>query len=223
LNFMPAREPADPKPGAADAGERRQLRRQCRAARRALPIAVSRSHGEAVARHATTSGLVLPFRRIALYLPNDGELETGPLLARLLDAGKSVALPCVADGVLRFLPYRPDMALVSNSFGIPEPDLPITHCWLPASIGLILMPLVAYDERGFRLGMGGGYYDRALRSVRPDGTGIGARPLLIGLAHSLQQVARVPAASWDVPLDGVLTECGLQAFSARARRFSPAP
>ena len=100
--------------------------------------------------------------------------------------------------------------LKANRFGILEPMVDSRE-WLDAAqLDVILLPLVAFDRRGHRLGSGAGYYDRALalRAGRP------APPLLVGLAHSCQEVQLIPAEPWDIPMDAVATERGYRSITA---------
>jgi len=107
---------------------------------------------------------------------------------------------------LRFARYLPGMPLVPNRFGILEPSLP-RRALLPArAIDLLLMPLVAFDVGGNRLGMGGGYFDRTLAFRRR--ARLWRRPRLVGVGYAFQQVTALPTAPWDVPLDAVVTERG---------------
>lgn len=187
---------------------RRELRRRFRKQRRSLPVETQAEHAAAAARHFFTSGLPWHVRTVGLYLANDGELDTAPLLQRLPGMRKRVALPVVSrSGIMSFYRYRPGAALLVNRFGIlePAPGAAFVH---PLALDLLLMPLVAFDDRGVRLGMGAGYYDRYLARIAPR-----LRPLLVGLAHEVQRSAEpLPAARWDVPLDGVITEAGWQRF-----------
>jgi 5-formyltetrahydrofolate cyclo-ligase len=196
-----------------------RLRRDFRRRRRALGPALQREHAALVARHAITCGLSLPFQRLALYCPNDGEVGTLPLIARLIDHGKQVALPVLKGDHMAFYPFRTDTRLRRNTYGIPEPDTAGSMVWATCTIGAVFMPLVAFDGRGFRLGMGGGYYDRTFPERRSGGTS-GYAPLLVGLAHALQEAEGLPTEPWDVPMDGVLTEAGYRAFTTRGSRFS---
>lgn len=167
-----------------------------------------------MARHFFAAALHLKGRTVGLYLPNDGEVDTAPLLARLLRTRRRLVLPVVRGGrVLEFYRYRADTPLIVNRFGIPEPA-PGARYVPSLAVDLLLMPLVAFDDQGVRLGMGAGYYDRCLGRLPA-----GLRPRLVGIAHEVQRSPDpLPAASWDVPLDGVLTERGWQAFShARPR------
>ncbi len=108
---------------------------------------------------------------------------------------------------MSFYRYRRHTPLVANRFGIPEPAPGAPHV-APLSVDLLLMPLVAFDCFGVRLGMGVGYYDRYLGRLPAT-----MRPRLIGLAHETQRsLDPLPFAEWDVPLDGVITEQGWHTF-----------
>lgn len=170
-------------------------------------------HAIAAARHFATARLTLCFDRFAVYLANDGELDAAPIVERLLAAGKLVALPVIgASRRLAFHRYRPDATLALNRYGIPEPDSMTTSRIAPATLDVVLLPLVAFDTAGHRLGMGGGYYDATFANQH------GA--LRIGLAHALQRSADpLPQRPWDIPLDAVITEAGGRGFTIRGRRF----
>lgn len=190
------------------AGQRRQLRRHFRDQRRALDACSQTRHADAVARHFFTSGLLLHGRTLGLYLANDGELDTAPLLGRLLNTRKRIALPVVArNGAMSFYRYRRGATLITNRYGILEPGAGAPFI-APLALDMLLMPLVAFDEGGTRLGMGAGFYDRYLSRIPQR-----MRPLLVGVAHEVQRSSQpLPAAPWDVPLDGVITEAGWQRF-----------
>ena len=106
------------------------------------------------------------------------------------------------DGRLRFAPWRPGDPLVANVHGIPEPDVAPASLLEPEAMSFVVLPLVGFDARGHRLGMGGGWYDRsfAFRQHAP------APPWLVGAAFENQKVEALDAADWDVALDAVCTE-----------------
>lgn len=210
--------PAAPEPPSAMAAtdtprKRRELRRRFRLQRQSLDAQTQADHAAAAARHFFTSSLPWHTRTVGLYVANDGELDTTALIERLPGMRKRVALPVVSrGGALSFYRYRPGAALIANRYGIPEPA-PGAAFIHPLALDLLLMPLVAFDDRGVRLGMGVGYYDRYLARIPPR-----LRPLLVGLAHEVQRSPEpLPAASWDVPLDGVITEVGWQKFQTYPR------
>lgn len=112
-------------------------------------------------------------------------------------------LPVLCDDQrLRFAPWRPGDTLVSNRFGIPEPGVDPGSLLEADALAAIVMPLVAFDAAGHRVGMGGGWYDRSLAPVREAAT----RPLLVGVGYEMQRVDALMPAPWDVPLDAVCTE-----------------
>lgn len=191
--------------------DRHQLRRQFRALRRALPASRQRQHAHAVNRHLSRSGLLWRTGGIGAYLPNqaEGELDCIPIVQTLWSRRCPVLLPVVGKrrGFMELYQYQPSTRLVINRYGIAEPEPGSPHVDLIAC-SLMLVPLVAFDETGGRLGMGGGYYDRFLGS-RP----ARLRPRLVGLAHEVQRSPTpLPKDRWDIPLDDIVTEAGWQSF-----------
>lgn len=184
--------------------------------RRALGDGARTEHATRALQHLQSSGLLTHATAVGLYVSTAEEFDTGPLLLHLLQQPVEVALPAITDRRLRTMElrrHRADRPLEPGAFGLLEPpsDAPVIDF---ASLSLLLMPLVAFDAAGVRLGMGGGYYDRALGKLD-----VTRRPLLIGLAHAFQQSDRpLAAASWDVPMDAVLSEDGLLPCSARGRK-----
>jgi 5-formyltetrahydrofolate cyclo-ligase len=166
--------------------------------------ALSPSQQRAAARSLVASVTRLPAwtdaRHIAVYLARDGEIDTGPLKTAARQQGMHVYLPVITDAdSLQFARWASGAALTKNRYGIPEP--PATPCCAPSDLDIIFMPLVGWDMRGNRLGMGGGFFDRTL-----SGTGAG---LLVGLAHECQRVEKIPRESWDVSLDYIATDAAL--------------
>jgi 5-formyltetrahydrofolate cyclo-ligase len=146
---------------------------------------------------------------VAGYWAMGGEMPLHALQVRLFP-GQVWCLPCVRDdGALAFAPWRMGDPLVSNRFGIPEPDVAPSSLLAPADMSLVLVPLLAFDATGNRLGTGGGFYDRsfAFRLRTP------APPTLVGVGYAFQRVAELAAESWDVPLDGALTDDGTRRFT----------
>ena len=189
--------------------QRKALRRTLRQRRRALTKAQQRQAGEALCRRLRGLPEVKRARRVALYLPNDGEIDATPLLAWLRRRGARAYLPVLrplAENRPWFVHYHAATPMTRNRFGIREPDtrhgahrarqLP------PWALDLALLPLVGFDDLGNRLGMGGGFYDRSFAFTRRRGP----RPRLIGVAHDCQHVERLPFAGWDVPLDAIVSD-----------------
>jgi 5-formyltetrahydrofolate cyclo-ligase len=178
-----------------------QLRQELRRRRQALGSSSQLAAAEAATSHITGLPRWPGARRIALYLANDGEIDTTPLGALCRTAGKQLFLPVIDEtNLLEFAEWIDGDELVVNRYGIPEP--PRHSPRGPATaLDIIIMPLVGWDRQGGRLGMGGGFYDRALAGIKG--------PLLVGLAHAVQEVPQVPGDDWDVPLDFVVTESAL--------------
>ncbi|MGB5248029.1 MAG: 5-formyltetrahydrofolate cyclo-ligase [Gammaproteobacteria bacterium] len=185
---------------------RAQIRKRIRAQRRELSTA-ARSQAAAglvarVPRIKAFSGA----RTIAAYLPFDGEIDLRPLIQAGIQAGKRFCLPTIdrrLPGVMQFCRFDQSTILLQNRWGIPEPQRRSTVQLPLRQIDVVLLPLVAFDLTGNRLGMGAGYYDRLLqrRSIRS-----WRRPVLIGVAFELQKTDRLIAAPWDIALDWVVTE-----------------
>jgi 5-formyltetrahydrofolate cyclo-ligase len=138
---------------------------------------------------------------VAGYWPLESEMDCRPLMEALAARGHPLALPVVlkAGGALEFRPWVPGEALEPGPHGThhPPPRPPL----VPQAV---LVPLLAFDRRGFRLGYGGGYYDRTLGALRR-----GGGMVTVGLAFAAQEVERVPADEWDIPLDLIATEQGV--------------
>jgi 5-formyltetrahydrofolate cyclo-ligase len=189
----------------------RELRRQLRQGRRAIPDAERRKADRAIHASLRRLGLWRRGRRIAVFLGMPGEVDLRPCFTAAWGAGVRLYVPQILsrrDGRMAFVPLEPGAPLRGNAFGIAEPAhgargrLPVRH------LDTILVPLVGFDAQGHRLGMGAGFYDRAMRP-RLDRALPFRRPRLIGVAYSVQQVARLEPAPWDVALDLVVTERGL--------------
>lgn len=140
-------------------------------------------------------------------------MDLSPLISRLWSMGKRTYLPGLHGQELWFLPYTRYTPLCRNRFGIPEPDAPPRSRCLRQALDLVLMPLVAFDESGNRLGMGGGYYDRTFAYLLNRRRW--RRPMLLGVAYEFQCVESLPTRHWDVPLDGVVTDKRVRLFSQR--------
>ena len=183
---------------------RNQLRQLIRQRRQALSEQQQHAAALQLVEQFSSQPQLCGLQHIALYLSNDGELDTRPLIKALWQQGKSVYLPILHPykaGFLVFQHYLPDSPMSNNKFGIPEPVLDATKLKAVSEIEMIGLPLVAFDQKGNRMGMGGGFYDRTLANAifcQP-------APLLVGLAHQCQQVEQVPVESWDVPLNLVVT------------------
>lgn len=191
--------------------DKHELRQQLRRQRSALTARQIQLDSLRVCRRICSSLWYLRSRQIAAYLPARGEIDLTSVLAHALRRKASTCLPAIdpADGSMQM--HRLDLhtALHVNPWGIEEPVSPLVP---PSAINLILMPLVAFDDQGNRLGQGGGYYDRYL--ARLSGW---HRPLKIGVAYAFQQVERLEPDPWDIPLDAVVTPEAVLHFSGRMK------
>jgi len=186
--------------------DRQELRQKLRQRRRSLSPKQQSDAAFNLLRRLRHQLFFLQAKHIALYLPNDGEIDPQPLLQLALSMGKHCYLPVLArDGTntLKFLPYDERTTLTPNRFGIPEPQVPQHRQRKAKRLDLVLMPLVGFDAAGGRMGMGGGFYDRTF-AFRHQQTS--CKPRLVGLAHKCQQVPQLELASWDIPLDAIVTD-----------------
>lgn len=188
--------------------DRDALRRELRARRRNLAPQQRIAGADGLAPQL----LNLPFAPargyVAGYWAMDGEIALHAWQLRL-PRDCIYCLPLLhGDGRLRFAPWRPGDPLVSNRFGIPEPDLAASSLLEAQDMALVVLPLVGFDGRGHRLGMGGGWYDRSFAFRQSQA----APPWLVGAAFATQQIDALDAADWDVALDAVCTETTTHAF-----------
>lgn len=184
---------------------KQELRKLIRKKRRALTAAQRHKAGRGLMRSLKRNQKYLSASRVALYLTNDGEIDPHWAVEDLWKRGKTVYLPVIhpiRKGYLAFIQYRPDTKMRQNRFGIAEPDFRFNKRVPARFISIIGLPLVAFDGRGNRLGMGGGFYDRTLAFNRNEGH----KPTLVGCAHAFQEVKMLPAESWDIPLQFIATD-----------------
>jgi 5-formyltetrahydrofolate cyclo-ligase len=185
-----------------------ETRRELRLKRSQLSSALRRRHDHAIGQHLFRLVKSHDARSVACYWPFDGEPDTTPVYRRLMNEGCNLALPVISGGddhTMQFHPWRLDTELVKNRYGIPEP---VETEAIPLSgLDMLVMPLVGYDNSGNRLGMGAGYYDRCLESIRQL-----AAPLRVGIAYSIQKTGPLVTNKWDIPLHGIVNEHGWFTF-----------
>lgn len=178
-----------------------------RARRRSLSEADRMDASRAIALRLGSTHLFQRSGRIAFYYASDGEVDTFPLLRRAWSMGKRCYLPKlyrIKKRRLWFAAIEEGGKLASNRFGIPEPHLSARRMVDARSLDLIVMPLVAFDDGGNRIGMGGGFYDETLAFLNHRRAW--QRPRLVGVAYEFQKVDSLHAYSWDVPLQAIVTE-----------------
>jgi 5-formyltetrahydrofolate cyclo-ligase len=185
----------------SSATSKSELRAAALARRDALPVADRRAAAQAIAAQA----FPVPFGDgtiVAGYSPIRSECDPVPLMRRLAAKGAELALPVVDETgkPLSFAEWHFGAQLVAGPHGIlqPRPEVAGVHP------DIVLVPLVAFDRRGHRLGYGAGYFDRTLAGLRR------AAPVIaVGIAFAVQEVDAIPADEHDEPLDLVLTERGV--------------
>jgi 5-formyltetrahydrofolate cyclo-ligase len=188
-----------PGPDGARADDRARksaLRRATRAARDGLqPDQRARASAAVVDRLRRLPELRRA-RVVALYAAHGSEVDVGALIAPLRARGVTTVLPRVDGDELRFVTTTADSRLAIGYRGVSEPHGPTIEL---GTIDAIVLPGLAFDPVGGRLGQGGGHYDRLLSEVRPDA-------LRIGVGHACQIVPRVPREAHDGPVDVVVTD-----------------
>lgn len=182
--------------------DKAHLRRLAMRRRDRIAVAARRDKAQAIAGHAPLLRQLARGGVISCFSSFGNELDTAPLIAGLHRLGCRLALPVVGrkGHPLTFRPWKPGDPMKPGPFGILQP-LPERGHVEPT---LFLTPLLLFDGEGYRLGYGGGFYDRTLAAARAR-----RRILAIGLGYAEQAFARVPRESFDEPLDGVLTDAGL--------------
>lgn len=184
----------------------RTLRRELSAKRRALSTKQQKLHALGLAQQFARSPWAWRTSRMASYLAGNGELDPVLINQQALATFRTIAVPVVRAQQLEFFQLEVHTRFTQNRFGLREPDTSAKFVDT-RSIGIMLLPLLGFDESGNRLGMGGGFYDRHLGNLPP-----GLRPTLIGVGHECQGVDSLDAQPWDIPLDGLLTEQRWQLF-----------
>ena len=179
-------------------------RRERLAAREAMPELEHALASAAIDAHLTSLIAPRPPRTIAFCWPVKKEFDCRPLIGRLLADGWQACQPVVVtkEAPMIFRTWQPEAAMATDCFGIPVPAGGAT-----AVPDIILLPLVAFDEQGYRLGYGGGYFDRTLARMA-------ARPLTIGVGFELGRLESLQPRHHDIRLDVIVTE-------QRLRRFDP--
>lgn len=183
---------------------RDSLRQQKIAARQAMTVAEHARASALIEQRLMALLTAWPPTSIGFCWPLRGEFDCRRLVGSLLDAGWDACQPVVVAPAapMVFRAWRPDSPMTTDRHGIPIPDTRTV-----AAPDIILLPLVAFDESGYRLGYGGGYFDRTLASLTP-------RPTSIGVGFEQARIDSVRPTAYDVPLDVIVTETELRDISA---------
>jgi len=189
------------------------LRKHIRNKRQNLSPLFQAETAQTITQHFLASPVLLANQHVALYYPHQAEVDTRELIAALCQLDIQCYLPYLnpqKKQELLFLKYRPGDLLIQNRLGIEEPVFSQDKLIPALALELVLLPVVAFDVCGHRLGMGGGYYDRTFAGIHTEGSG--PRPTLVGLAYGFQEIAYYKPESWDISLDGIITENGYLNF-----------
>jgi len=203
---IPPTEHSQPAPLQTEKTGNTDIRQLKRTQRKALSAEKQLQHSVALCDTLIKQSNYRNSQHIACYLANDGEIDPFLLIEHAWFANKGIYLPVLSPikNSLYFAPYDISSEFKLNRFNIAEP---ICHPseWIKAGqLDLILLPLVAFDLTGNRIGMGGGFYDRTLAYLQHRKHW--RKPTLLGLAHELQKVDRLQQQNWDIPLNGIITE-----------------
>lgn len=178
--------------------QRRALRSRLLSARAGLTPADRMRRQQALAAQVAAWLAASPLQRLAFYWPIRNEPDLREAVATWLaaDTRRRAALPVTEDDVLTFAPWTPQTAMAPGRYDIPEPAT--VERMAPQ---LLLIPCVGFDAERFRLGYGGGYYDRTLARLK-------YRPVTCGVAFDVARVDSIGPRPHDVRLDAVLTDAG---------------
>ena len=192
--------------------EKAALRCKMRQLRQSIGAHVQTAHANTAAAALLAWPHFNNAKHIAIYHAFDGEIPTLPIAQAIWQAGKCCYLPKILPEKkqLQFVPYTQDSKMQPDLFGILEPVCDKHAIIQPQQLDLVLMPLVAFDNLGNRLGMGGGYYDQTFAFAAKNPL---QKPWLVGLAHALQAQALLQVDPWDLQLFAVITENGICQFN----------
>jgi 5-formyltetrahydrofolate cyclo-ligase len=195
---------------------KRALRVEAAARRRAAVAALPPAEAGRRVRDALLAAIAVPAGvPVSAFWPLEDEFDPRPLIDHFHAAGHPIGLPVVVGRgqPLVFRRWQPGMALVQGNFRVltPPPEAP------EVTPAVILAPLLAFDAAGYRLGYGGGFYDRTIAKLRAAG-----KVLAIGVAYAAQEVPAVPRDATDQKLDWIVTEEGARRLgggSASGNRY----
>jgi len=195
--------------------QKAEIRRLYRRHRHTLDRDYRRQASRAIVERLTAWAPVAHARRVMTYLSFNDEVETFPLVRRLLAEGKSVVVPYIHQGVINLIPAEItnlERDLQVGPMGILEPRPDQLRAVDPRTIDVHVAPGIVFDEMGFRIGYGKGYYDHFLLLRSP-------HSVVVGVAFDIQLAESVPHELWDIPMDYIVTESQtIDCSAARAER-----
>lgn len=184
--------------------DRGKIRQQFRDRRKNLKQQEREHAADAILEQCKTLTYFTRANKVALYLANDGEIDPYRLIRYCWETKKQVYLPILHPfnkNTLLFNQLFNNSRMKPNRFGIPEPALMCHQICPLEQLDVLFTPLVAFDDKLNRMGMGGGFYDRTLAPVLRDKLNL----KVVGLAHDCQQAEQIPSESWDIPLSTIVT------------------
>lgn len=190
-----------------------KIRQNIRQQRLLLTASQQEMHAKKALEHIENHPFFIQSQHMAFYVANQGEIDPEPLMKKALSLGKNCYLPILhptLQNQLLFMPYHDNEKMIKNRYGILEPPFVSDNIIFPWCIDIIFTPLIAYDDKGNRLGAGKGYYDRTFAFLMDQQR---KSSKLIGMAHELQHVSSIKPEPWDIPLSAVLTENNFILFS----------
>lgn len=176
------------------------IRKEKREDRRNLSIHTQQINAKKIAKQILALSCFLEAKNIASYISSDGEIDTTNLHDLAWSKNKNIFLPQIQDSIkLSFFYFKEGEKLKNGPWGTHEIESPKIEKKL-SEMDLIIIPMVAFDKNGNRLGRGGGFYDRVLSE-----SNITSKNKIYGLAHDIQEVERIPIKENDIPMDGIIT------------------
>lgn len=179
-------------------GPKEQIRARCIHLRKQIPLANQEIASQKVSERIIQLEEYRAAQHIALYQAVRGEINLTLLWHHATLEGKCCYFPVIDQKQLFFLPATPASPFKKNQFGIKEPDGLVQTAISLKRLDLVLMPLVAFDPLGTRIGMGAGFYDRTFAHEKPD--------FLMGVAYEFQCHNFIEPDAWDIALNAVVTE-----------------
>ncbi len=197
------------EPNAAVAIQKTALRARMLASRRSIPLHLRTEMSMAIAGHVLRLPEMLTAHSVHLYLsmPSHAEVDTASIVEGLSEIGKEISVPVIREGKLISAIYRKGEPLHPAQFGQPEPE--VVSMADESQLDVVLIPLLCFDEKGYRLGYGKGLYDSFLQRLSRQGR----NPCRIGLSFSQQMVDELPVNQWDEALHSVVHEHGIIRFT----------
>lgn len=182
------------------------LRQQKILERQALNYTQQRTNAQQLCMRIIRDPIYKKAQHVAVYFAQQGEISLEPLIREALKAGKAIYVPVILpEFTMRFARFQHNTRLIKNRFGILEPAI---KQFVPTpTLNLILCPLVAFDANCTRIGMGGGFYDRALAEPK-----LQKDTAIWGVAHNIQRCPTIKAQPWDISMRKIVTE--KQTYSA---------